>query len=78
VFNCGYGHGFSVREVISAVEQAAGCKLAVRELPRRPGDPPAVVADPGKLKESLGWSPDYDALDQIVGHALAWERRLNS
>ena len=75
VFNCGYGHGFSVRQVIGAVEAASGRRLEVKELPRRPGDPPAVVADPGKLKDRLGWTPRYDALDQIVRHALAWESR---
>ena len=78
VFNCGYGHGFSVREVIGAVEQVAGRKVPVRELPRRPGDPPAVVADPRRIKRRLGWRPQYDALDQIVRDALAWESRLGA
>ena len=76
VFNCGYGHGFSVRDVIGAVETAAGRKLAVRELPRRPGDPPAVVADPERIKRRLGWSPRYDGLDVIVRDALAWKSRV--
>jgi UDP-glucose 4-epimerase len=76
VFNCGYGHGFSVREVINAVEAVAGHKMEVRELPRRPGDPAAVVANPSKLKNGLGWRPQYDSLDQIVRHALAWESRV--
>jgi UDP-glucose 4-epimerase len=77
-FNCGYGHGFSVRQVIGAVEAASGHKLEVKELPRRPGDPPAVVADPGPRKGRLGWAPRYDALDQIVRHALAWESRVDA
>jgi UDP-glucose 4-epimerase len=77
-FNCGYGQGFSVREVIGAVERAAGRRLPVRELPRRPGDPPRVVADPRKLKQRLGWTPKYDKLDDIVRHALAWESRLQA
>jgi UDP-glucose 4-epimerase len=76
VFNCGYGRGYSVREVIGAVEQASGVKLPLREMPRREGDPAAVVADPAKLKSRLGWTPRYDALDQIVRHALDWERRI--
>ncbi|MDB5446812.1 MAG: UDP-glucose 4-epimerase [Phenylobacterium sp.] len=76
-FNCGYGRGFSVREVIGAVELATGRKLEVRELPRRAGDPPAVVADPSKLKGRLGWTPRYDGLDEIVRHALAWESRVD-
>jgi UDP-glucose 4-epimerase len=65
-----------VRDVIGAVEAACGRKLEVRELPRRPGDPAAVVADPSKLKTRLGWRPQYDRLDQIVRHALAWESRV--
>jgi UDP-glucose 4-epimerase len=76
VFNCGYGRGFSVREVIAAVERAAGVRLPVKTLPRRPGDAAAVVADPARIKARLGWSPRHDDLDEIVRHALAWERRL--
>jgi UDP-glucose 4-epimerase len=76
-FNCGYGRGFSVREVIDAVERVSGRSLPVRECPRRSGDAPAVVADPARLKTQLGWTPRYDALDQIIEHALAWESRLS-
>jgi UDP-glucose 4-epimerase len=76
VFNCGYGRGFSVREVIAAVERAADVRLPVKILPRRPGDAAAVVADPGKIKARLGWTPRHDSLDEIVRHALAWEERL--
>lgn len=75
-FNCGYGHGFSVREVLGAVEKAAGLAVPVKEEPRRPGDPPAIVAHPGKIKAQLGWTPRHDSLDEIVSSALAWERRL--
>ncbi|HEY3797409.1 MAG TPA: UDP-glucose 4-epimerase GalE [Caulobacteraceae bacterium] len=77
-FNCGYGHGSSVRDVIGAVEQAAGHKLPVRTLPRRPGDVATVVADASRIKAELGWTPRYDTLDQLVSHALAWESSLNS
>jgi UDP-glucose 4-epimerase len=76
VFNCGYGRGFSVREVIAAVERTSGRRIPVRELPRRPGDPPAVVADPRRIQRKLGWRPEHDALDEIVTHALRWEERL--
>jgi len=76
VLNCGYGRGFSVREVVTAVERAAGRPLDVREGPRRPGDPPALVADAGAIRRTLGWKPAYDDLDTIVAHALAWERGL--
>jgi UDP-glucose 4-epimerase len=78
IFNCGYGHGFSVRQVVQAVERAAGVRLTVKELPRRAGDPPAIVSDPAKLKAALGWKPQHDSLDEIVTSALAWESRLNS
>jgi UDP-glucose 4-epimerase len=73
--NVGYGRGFSVLEVIAAVERAAGHKLNVRRAAPRPGDPPTLVADPRNLK-SLGWQPKHDNLDTIVGSALAWERTL--
>jgi UDP-glucose 4-epimerase len=78
LFNCGYGRGFSVREVAKAVEKAAGAPLAVKEMPRRAGDPPAIVSNPAKLKAALGWKPQHDSLDEIVASALAWESRLNS
>lgn len=74
--NCGYGHGFSVREVVASVERVSRRPVPVRELPRREGDPPSVVSDPRRLKEQLRWSPRYDDLDQIVRNALVWESRL--
>jgi UDP-glucose 4-epimerase len=76
VANCGYGHGYSVREVVSSVEKIAGIKLPVREEPRRAGDPPALIAKADKVREVLGWSPRLDDLDTIVRSALEWERRL--
>jgi UDP-glucose 4-epimerase len=76
VLNCGYGRGRSVLEVVAAVERVAGTRIDVRKAPRRPGDPPALVADPGKLQKSLAWKPRLDDLDGIVRTALDWERRL--
>ncbi len=78
VFNCGYGRGASVREVIASVERVIGCKLPVRESPRRPGDPPTLIADATKLKTELAWKPRHDDLDEIVRSALEWERRFNT
>jgi UDP-glucose 4-epimerase len=78
VFNCGYGHGNSVRDVISSVERVIGRTLPAREMPRRAGDPPWLVADATKLRTSLGWKPQHDDLDEIVRTAYAWESRLNS
>lgn len=76
IFNCGYGRGFSVREIAAAVERACGHKVPVKEMPRRPGDLGAVVSDPSKLKRALGWVPRHDAIDTIVASAFAWESRL--
>jgi len=78
VFNCGYGRGLSVREIITAVERAAGHKLAVKESPRRPGDPPMLVANSTKLKHGLNWTPRYGDVDTIVHSALEWERKFNA
>ncbi|HSN72070.1 MAG TPA: UDP-glucose 4-epimerase GalE [Steroidobacteraceae bacterium] len=74
--NCGYGHGFSVREVIATVERAAGHKLEVVEEARRPGDPPHLVACADRIREVLGWQPAFDDLLEIARSQLAWERKL--
>ena len=76
VLNCGYGHGFSVREVLSAVESEAGHKLAIRSASRRAGDPPQLVADNRQICVRLGWQPKYDDIGVIVRTALDWERKL--
>ena len=74
--NCGYGHGYSVREVIEAVERLIGKNLPVTMGPRRPGDPAALVANPERLQRMLGWRPRFDNIDAIVASALDWEKRL--
>ena len=76
VLNVGYGHGYSVREVLQSVERVSGRRLTVREEPRRPGDPPALVARAERIRRELGWTPRLDDLDTIVRTALAWEERL--
>ena len=78
IANCGYGHGFSVREVLASVERVSGRKLDVREAPRRAGDATEVVANPALVKTRLDWTPLHDDLDLIVSHALAWETHLAS
>jgi len=74
--NCGYGHGFSVREVLASVARVAGTALTVREEPRRAGDPPQLIARAERVRELLGWRPALDDLDTIVRTTLDWERRL--
>jgi UDP-glucose 4-epimerase len=74
--NCGYGHGFSVLEVIEAVKRASGVDFKVEIAPRRPGDPARIVAASGRIRATLGWQPRYADLSTIVSHALAWERAL--
>jgi len=76
VLNCGYGNGFSVLDVIGSVNRVSQRDLAVRMAPRRPGDPAAIVARAERISTVLGWKPNLADLDTIVGHALAWEKRL--
>lgn len=72
--NCGYGHGFSVREILDAVRRVSGRQLNVEEAPRRPGDAPQVISDPNRIREILNWKPLYDDIDLIVRTAIDWER----
>jgi UDP-glucose 4-epimerase len=73
VVNCGIGKGYSVREVIAAVEAVIGRPLPVSVGPRRPGDPPYLVADPAKIGRVLGWRPQRPDLETMIRSALAWE-----
>ncbi|HKY18665.1 MAG TPA: hypothetical protein VJL82_07000, partial [Rhizomicrobium sp.] len=76
LFNCGYGRGFSVREVAAEVGRVNGKPLAIEYAPRRPGDLGIVVAQTAKLTKTLGWTPKYQDLETIVKTALTWERRV--
>ena len=76
--NCGYGHGYSVRDVLAAVERANGEALNISEEPRRAGDPPELIAVAERVREVLGWTPKYDDLDMIVRTSLDWERKIAS
>ncbi|HEV7256395.1 MAG TPA: UDP-glucose 4-epimerase GalE [Bosea sp. (in: a-proteobacteria)] len=73
--NAGYGRGYSVRDVIRSVKSVTGVDFEVRQNPRRPGDPPSVVADSSLLRRDVGWEPRHDDLDTIIRHAYDWERR---
>ncbi len=74
--NCGYGHGYSVREVLDSVQRVAGKRIEIREEPRREGDPPTLVAGAERIRQVLGWEPKLDDLDGIVRTALRWEEQL--
>ncbi len=74
--NCGYGHGYSVREVLKMVEEVAGDALVIKEAERRAGDPPTLIAEAARIRDVLGWEPQYDDLTAIVSSALDWERKL--
>ena len=74
--NCGYGRGYSVLEVLDAVDRVTNMTVERRMGPRRDGDPGFLVSDPSRIRETLDWTPQHADLDTIVAHALAWERRL--
>jgi UDP-glucose 4-epimerase len=74
--NCGYGRGFSVNEVLDAVDRVTNRQLDRRIEGRRAGDPDSLISDPAHLKATLGWEPRHADLDTIIAHALAWERKL--
>lgn len=76
IANCGYGRGYSVREVIEAVRGVSGRDFEVREAARRPGDAVSIVADPSRARAELAWTPKNDDLTRIVEHALGWEEVL--
>jgi UDP-glucose 4-epimerase len=75
-FNCGYGRGYSVLEVIDTVKRVTGVDFPVSTAGRRPGDAAAVVAGNGRILGELQWSPKLDNLETIVAHAYEWERKL--
>jgi UDP-glucose 4-epimerase len=76
VMNCGYGHGFSVREVVETAKKVTGVDFPVEDAPRRAGDPPALTADSTKLRNATGWKPAHDDLRFIIKTAWEWERKL--
>ncbi|WP_128891152.1 UDP-glucose 4-epimerase GalE [Erythrobacter sp. HKB08] len=75
--NCGYGRGFSVLEVLDAVDRVTNRTIERRMEPRREGDPGSLISDPSRLKATLPWQPRHADLDTIIGHALQWERKLS-
>lgn len=78
VFNCGYGHGYSVQEVAGTVKIITGADFRVVESARRPGDPPEVIADNTKIKSDLNWTPQHDDLHYIIKTAFEWEKKIST
>lgn len=76
IFNCGYGHGYSVREVVDVVRKVTGIDFKVEETGRREGDPPVLVADSSKIMKDLLWGPKYDDLEYIIRTAWDWEKKF--
>jgi UDP-glucose 4-epimerase len=76
--NCGYGRGYSVKEVVEVVKRVSGVDFKVNIAGRRAGDPAAIVAQADLIRRELGWRPQRDNLDTIVKQALDWERRLHN
>ena len=76
IFNLGYGYGYSVREVVNAAKKVTGIDFPVREVGRREGDPPALIANSDKIKKILNWQPKYNNLEFIIKTAWEWEKKL--
>ncbi|MBU4038015.1 MAG: UDP-glucose 4-epimerase GalE, partial [Proteobacteria bacterium] len=77
IMNCGYGHGFSVKEVVAMAKRVTGINFPVVETGRRVGDPPALVADSSRLRGKTGWTPRHDDLEFIIRTAWEWEKKLS-
>ncbi len=73
IFNCGYGHGYSVKQVVETAKKVTGIDFPVEETGRREGDPAVLVADSSKIKQKLGWKPKFDDLEYIIKTAWNWE-----
>jgi len=78
IFNCGYGHGFSVKEVIDTVKEVSGVNFGVETGPRRAGDPALLISDNSKIRSETSWTPQYDDIKIICQTALAWEKQSQS
>jgi UDP-glucose 4-epimerase len=76
ILNCGYGHGYSVREVLDTVKQVSHVDFVIMEEDRRPGDPACLIAQADKIGDLLEWKPKYDDLELIVRTAYGWEKKL--
>lgn len=76
IFNCGYGHGYTVRQVIETAKKVTGVNFTTVESDRRPGDPPALIAGSARIKQELSWKPEHDDLEFIIKTAWEWEKNV--
>jgi UDP-glucose 4-epimerase len=76
IFNCGYGRGYTVREIINAVKKVSQVDFATKEVDRRPGDPATLIADPNRLMQTMNWRPEHDDIEEIALSAYLWESKL--
>jgi len=76
IFNCGYGNGYTVREIVAAVKKVSNVDFATKEVERRPGDPATLISDPTKLMRTMGWKPEHDDIEEIALSAYLWEKKL--
>ncbi len=77
-FNCGYGHGYSVREVVETAKRITGINFKTEETGRRAGDPPSLIADSSRIESELSWKPEHDDLEYIIKTAWDWELKLST
>lgn len=75
ILNCGYGTGYSVKQVLAKIREISGVNFPIKETPRREGDPACVVASGDKIRQVIGWQPQHNSLDEIISSALAWEKQ---
>lgn len=78
IYNCGYGHGYSVIEVVKKVKEITGVDFKVNYIGRRPGDPPVLIADSSRIMKELNWRPKYDDLGYIIRTAWEWEKKFSA
>lgn len=78
IFNCGYGNGYSVKEVVETAKRVTGIRFKTEETSRRPGDPPVLIAGSSKLKSELNWKPKFNDLEYIIQTAWEWEKNLST
>jgi UDP-glucose 4-epimerase len=76
IFNCGYGKGYTVKEIVTAVKKVSKVDFTTKEVDRRPGDPATLISDPTRLMQTMNWQPAHDDIEEIALSAYLWESKL--